>query len=289
MWEAWDIEADYEQQGQEITDLRSLEVVERGPHRAAIRIVRGFRDSTITQEIRLWSNSARIDFRTTLDWHDRRWLLKARFPLAVQADHATFECAFGVIRRPTLRNTTWEAAKFEVAGHRFADISEPGYGVALLNDGRYGHHASGGELGLSLLRSPVSPDPLADEGTQTVTYSLYPHPGDWLEGGVLAEAEDLNQPLRGRQAEVVGERTWTAVQVDGVPLALGAFKVAEDSEDLVLRLYEPRGGRGQAAIRLPEDWSVASEVNLLEEELGAPDLSFRPFQVRSWRLSKPGS
>ena len=113
------------------------------------------------QDIRLWANSARIDFHTRFDWHDRHWLVKARFPLAVRSSRATFETAFGVVERPTHRNTSWDQARFEVPGHRFADLSEPGYGVALLNDGRYGHHALGNELGLSLLRSPIWPDPLA--------------------------------------------------------------------------------------------------------------------------------
>ena len=108
-------------------------------------------------------------FRSTLDQ-----MLKARFPLAILSDSATFECAHGVLRRSTLRNTSWQQAQFEVAGHRFVDLSEQGYGVALLNDGKYGHHAVGSELGLTLLRSPVYPDPLADEGEQGFTYALLP-------------------------------------------------------------------------------------------------------------------
>ena len=131
--------------------------------------------ATIVQTYRLWANSARLDIATDIDWHERRILLKARFPLAVRSDFATFECAHGVIRRPTHRNTSWDTARFEVVAHRFADLSEHGYGVALLNDGKYGHHALGNELGLSLLRSPVYPDPLADEGRQSFTYALYPH------------------------------------------------------------------------------------------------------------------
>ena len=116
-----------------------------------------------------------------------------------------------MIRRPTHRNTSWDAARFEVAAHRFADLSEHGYGVALLNDGKYGHHALGNELGLSLLRSPVYPDPLADEGRQSFTYALFPHAGDWLTGGVLAEAEDLNQPLLCRPVTAGGRRPGRAV------------------------------------------------------------------------------
>src|ERR687892_1363626 len=184
--------------GEEFVADGSIDVVEEGPHRVAVRIARRFRHSEIVQDVRLWSNSPRIEFKTRLEWGDRRWLLKARFPLAIRAGIASFESAFGVVERPTHRNTSWQQAGFEVAGHRFADLSEPGYGVALLNDGRYGHHALGSELGLSLLRSPVWPDPLADEGEQELVYAVLPHAGGWLEGGVLAEAEDLNRPLPAR-------------------------------------------------------------------------------------------
>jgi len=114
VYDAWDIEGDYRKHGEEVA-ADAIEVVEAGGQRGAVRVTRRFRDSVIVQSVRLWANSARIDFATRLDWHDRRTLLKARFPLAVHADFATFECAFGVQRRPTHRNTSWDAAKFEVA------------------------------------------------------------------------------------------------------------------------------------------------------------------------------
>ncbi len=246
-WDAWDIEEDYSRHGEEIP-ASSLAVVETGPHRAAIRIVRRFRNSEIVQTVRLWANSARVEFKTDIDWHDRRVLLKARFPLAVRSDYASFECAHGVIRRATHRNTSWDQARFEVAAHRFVDLAEHGYGVALINDGKYGHHALGNELGISLLRSPIYPDPLADEGRQSFTYALYPHDGDWLTGGVLAEAEDLNQPLICRAVPVDKAQSWTAVAVDGMQLGLSAFKPAEDGSGLILRVYEPAGGRGTVSI-----------------------------------------
>ena len=209
-WDAWDIEAGDLSAGRELRELDSLAVVESGPHRAAIRVERSFRDSTIRQDIRLWANSARIELHTTIDWHERRLMLKARFPLAVRSQTASFETAFGVVERPTHTNTTWEQARFEVAGHRFADLSEPGYGVALLNDGKYGHEARGSTLALSLLRSPVFPDTLADEGTQTFTYALLPHAGSWLDGGVLMEAEDLNRPLLARRVSAARPVSWRA-------------------------------------------------------------------------------
>ncbi len=282
-WDAWELDPDYADEGEEIA-AQTIEVVETGPHRAALRVERTFRDSRIVQHIRLWAGSARIDFATRLDWHDRRWLLKARFPLAVRAPTATFETAFGVVERPTHRNTSWDRARFEVAGHRFADLSEPGGGVALLNDGRYGHHALGAELGLSLLRSPVWPDPLADEGEQELVYGLLPHPGTWLEGGVLAEAQDLNCPLPARAVERGAGASLRPLCVGGPSPALAALKPLEDGGGLVLRVYEPQGARGRVAIGLPDGWSADAQLDLLERELGPPDPELPPFAVRSWRL-----
>ena len=265
LFDAWDIEEDYTAQSEEIVASGPPEIVERGPHRAAIRIARKFRDSSITQTIRLWANSPRIEFKTDIDWHDRRILLKANFPLAIRAETAIFECAHGVIRRPTHRNTPWDQAKFEVAAHRFVDLAEHGFGVALLNDGKYGHHALGNEIGISLLRSPVNPDALADEGFQSFTYALLPHSGDWLTGGVLAEAEDLNQPLLCKIVDAADEATWSAVNIEGVALGLSGLKPAEEGSDLILRTYEPAGARGAAKVTLPAGWEIVEEVNLLEE------------------------
>jgi alpha-mannosidase len=286
VFDAWEVDPDYANEGHDLAPAASIEIVEDGPHRGAIGIEWRYRSSRIRQQVRLWSNSARVEFRTTLDWHDRRLLVKARFPLAVRAANASFETAFGVVERPTHRNTSWDAARFEVAAHRFADLSEPGYGAALLNDGRYGHHALGSELGISLLRSPVYPDPRADEGEQTVTYALYPHRGRWLEGGVLREAQDLNRPLLARRVAATGPASWRPLRLDGLPLGLGALKALEDGGGLVLRTYEPQGARGRVEVTLPSGWDLDAELNLLEDELGPPGIEFSPFRIRSWRLSR---
>jgi alpha-mannosidase len=287
-WDAWDIDVSYTDAAEEVVASASPVAVESGPHRAAVRIERRWRNSRIVQDVRLWANSPRIDFHTVVDWHDRRYLLKARFPLSVRATHATFETAFGVVQRPTYRNTSWDTAQFEVPGHRFADLSEPGYGVAVLNDGRYGHHALRNELGLTLLRSPVWPDPRADEGRHEFTYALCPHAGGWLEGGVLAEAEDLNRPLLARALTAASPSRWSAVDVDGMTLGLGALKVCEDGGALVLRAYEPHGARGRVTLDLPDGWAATAGLDLLERDTGAPNLAFTPFAVRSWLLERTG-
>lgn len=157
-WDAWDIDDGYELANQELGQLEEIRIVETGPLRAAARVARRWRDSRIAQTYRLLAGSRRLDIVTEIDWHERQVLLRALFPVAVRAPHATYETMYGALTRPTHANTSWERARFELSAHRFVDLSEPGYGVALLNDGKYGHSARGNTLGLSLLRSPVYPD-----------------------------------------------------------------------------------------------------------------------------------
>lgn len=284
-FDAWDLEEDYERVGEQAFAAEPITVLESGPERAALEIRRRIANSTIVQSVRLWRNSPRLDFETQIDCRDRQLLLKAVFPLAVRSDHATFECAFGVLRRPTHRNTSWDAARFEVAGHRFADLSETGYGVALINNGRYGYHAKASELGLSLLRSPIAPDATADEGLQTLGYALLPHRGDWASAGVLAEAEDFNRPLLVRAVHARASYVHCFLEARGLPMALGCLKPAEVGPGLVLRVYEPAGARGQVSVVPPPGWHTTAALDLLEEELGPVDDSVRPFEIKTWRLT----
>jgi alpha-mannosidase len=204
---------------------------------------------------------------------------------------------YGVTRRPTHRNTSWDAARYEVSGHRFADLSEPDYGVALLNDGKYGYSAHGNVLALSLLRSPLYPDPGADEGLHIFTYSLFPHPGDWTAAHVVAEAFALNSPLIPIPAAGDGSQGEMDhfLALDGLPLSLGSLKRAEEGEGLILRLHEPHGTRGRATLRFPRPVRQVERINLLEESTWGPTpvlasdgtavhLDVRPFEVVSLRV-----
>jgi alpha-mannosidase len=289
-WDAWDVNASYELEGEELSDAQVVEVVEDGPLRASVRVERRWRGSRVLQTYRLLAGSRRLDVETQLDWHERHVLLRALFPVGVHSDEATFETMYGAVKRPTHRNTSWDATRFEVGAHRFCDISEPGYGVALLNDGKYGHSAKRNVLGISLLRSPLYPDPLTDEGEHRFTYSLFPHPGDWTEAGVAREAFSLNSPL----VAVVNEGTpseYGFVALEGVELGLGSLKRAEDGRGVILRLYEPHGARGSAALRFASGVERAEKVNLLEESEGTVEvqddevlLEVRPFEVLTLRV-----
>ncbi len=297
-YDAWDIEENYESEGEEVGGVEAITVVETGPLRGAVRVRRVWRGSSIEQTYRLLAGSRRVDIVTRIDWHERQVYLQARFPLAVRSHEATYETLYGVVRRPTHRNTSWDAARFEVSGHRFADISEPGYGIALLNDAKYGYSAHSNTLTLSLLRGPLYPDPGADEGAHAFTYSLLPHAGDWTTGHVVDEAFALNSPLiavRAAAGNELPEAAPSFVTVEGLPLALGSLKRAEDGDGLILRLYEPHGNRGRATLRFAQSLQRIGRVNLLEDPVegmspALPDdgqgvhLDVRPFELVSLRI-----
>jgi alpha-mannosidase len=284
-WDAWDVDEDYAEKGERLTGVEAIEVVDSGPARAAVRIVRKFRASTITQTYVLLANSPRLDIETTLDWHDRRVFLRTLTPVATRSERATFECANGVVRRPTHQNTSWDQAMFEAAAHRFIDLSEPGFGVALLNTAKYGHNVRANVLGMSLVRSPIYPDPLADEGLQSFAYALYPHAGDWHEGGVREEAEDLNQPLLTRDVSGLALGTATPLTVAGIPAAMSGLKPAEDGQGLVFRVYEPAGRRGDFTVAA-QGWSAAPVTIMEEPQQRDAALGLMPFEVRGWKLAK---
>jgi alpha-mannosidase len=286
-WDAWDIDEDYEGEGGEVPGASGVEVVEAGPLRGAVRVERRFRGSRITQTYKLLAGSRRLDIETCVDWHERQVLLRALFPVNVRSHEATFETMFGACKRPTHRNTSWDEVRFEVSAHRFSELSEPGYGVALLNDGKYGHSAKGNELGISLLRGPLYPDPFADEGEHRFTYSLFPHPGDWTAAGVAREAFTLNAPLFAVEAqEEALPRAFSLLETEGLELALGSLKMAEDGDAVILRLYEPHGARGESTLRFARPVQKVERVNLLEEVeepvevyQDAVRLTVRPFEV----------
>lgn len=286
-WDAWDVEEDYHLRGEAILAAESITVVERGPHRAAVRVVRRWRHSTIEQTYVLTAGGLRVDVETTLDWHDRRAFLRTLTPVAVRSRTATCECAYGVVERPTHENTSWEKAMFEAPAHRFIDLSEPDFGLALLNDAKYGHSARGNVLGISLVRAPIYPDPLADEGRQSFTYALMPHAGDWRAGGVREEAENLNQPLVTAAAPGAAPGLATPLATAGLPAALSALKPAEDGDGLILRVYEPAGRRGPFSIAPPAGWQTSGPLTILEEPAAdAGETGLKPFEVKSWRLTR---
>jgi alpha-mannosidase len=217
----------------------------------------------------------------------------------VHAARATYEIQYGHVERPTHANTSWDVARFEVCAHRWADLGEPGYGVALLNDCKYGYDIRGNVLRLSLLRSPGWPDPESDQGAHRFSYALFPHAGDLRDAGVVAEAEAFNLPLTAVAAAPAqsGGRPSSAsiVCADRPNVTIEAVKKADVEAALVVRVTEAWGTR--ARVRISTQWPGAgvTRVDLLEREIaelpgvdGTVELELRPFEIVTLKLEHHG-
>jgi alpha-mannosidase len=295
-WSAWDIDLFYEEKPYPVHDIQRWEVVEQGPVRAAIEIVRRAGQSMIKQRICLWRALRRVDFVTEVDWQEREMLLRVLFPLRINSARATCEIQFGSAERPNHRNTSWDWARFEVCAHRWVDLSEGGYGVALLNDCKYGHSLHDNVLGLSLLKSAVHPDPLADKGLHRFTYSLLPHSGDWREGQVVRRAYELNAPLRAVVAGPSGSASplpasYSFLSTPADHVVVETVKVAQDGDGLIIRLYEAHNQRGPVVLNFAQPVRSAVETNVLEEATGPVTVTgnqvrfvVRPFEVKTLRV-----
>lgn len=293
-WEAWDIDFNIDEQRSSIDDVVSISVVETGPVRGTVRVIKKTKRSTITQDISLYRSIPRIDFRTTADWFEKRRLLKVAFPVEVLSRNATYEVQYGAIERPTHQSTSIDRAKFEVPGHRWIDLSEGDYGVSLLNDGKYGFDVLGNRMRISLLRSTMNPDPHADEGRHEFTYSLYPHAGDWREAKTVQRAYELNAPLIAKSAAAhKGElpKTYGFVSVDCPNVVIDCVKKAEDSDATIVRMYEAHGARSRAKLAFAQKPVTVTECDLMEQndvpvEVRGSTVSFsiKPWEIRTFKV-----
>ncbi len=293
-WQNWDIDISYQEKMWEVDRVDKTEILEVGPVRAGIRIHKTFLDSKIIQDVLMYSDIPRIDFRTYIDWKQSQILLKAAFPVDVNAEEATYEIQFGNVERPTHWNTLWDVARFEVCGHRWADLSEGGYGVSLMNDCKYGYDIKDGEMRLTLLKSGIEPNPVADQEEHWFTYSLYPHGGDWKAASTVKAAYSLNVPLRAR---VVGSsagslpKTLSMIRIDADNVMLETVKKAESSDEIVVRLYEFENKRADVKAQFFRELTAVSECDLLENEINpvsqqgsAFSFEIRPYEIKTFKL-----
>ncbi len=302
--DAWDVDQGTFARAVELRQAESIEVVEAGPVRVAVRVVHSFGTSRLTQDIRLTAGSARLEIATEVEWGERHRFLKVAFPIAVRAPSASFEVQFGYVERPTHANTSWDAARFEVPAQRWADLSEPGCGAALLNDCKYGYDVRGSVMRLSLLRGPTWPDPEADRGSHRFSYALMAHDGLASSlrraGSVVEEAEAFNLHLRAVpvNGEGAGARLparASVVEVDGAMVS--SVKRADSGDEIVVRVFEPAGSHGTMSLRLgealPAPAAAVSRTDALERPLadvhvdpaGTAALDLTPFQLVTLKVS----
>ncbi|XP_072242006.1 alpha-mannosidase 2C1 isoform X2 [Leuresthes tenuis] len=289
-WDAWDVMDYHLQTRKPILDVvQPVHVVSAGGLRGSVGFTLRISDkSTITQEIVMDAVCPYIKFNTKVQWAESHKFLKVEFPVRVRSPNATYEIQFGHLQRPTHWNTSWDWARFEVWGHKWADLSEHNFGVALLNDCKYGYSIHKNTMTLSLLRAPKAPDPTADMGTHQFTYAIMPHARSFQDASVIQCAYNLNFPLRLIQCSP-DSVPWSAFSVSTESIILETIKQAEDGKGtLVVRLYESYGSSVKATLRPALSVREAWHCDLLERRDPTQPahitsegiiLSFKPFQI----------
>lgn len=292
-YDAWEWQAYSRETYRSITSLSKVSIVDDGA-RKGIRIVRPYMHSTITQIIWFYDGVSRIDFETVADWHDRHQMLKAAFPVDINSDKATYEIQFGTVERPTHSNTSWDAARFEVCAHKYADISDGGYGVAIMNDCKYGHDIHDGVIQLSLLRSPTYPNPEADQGEISMVYSLVPHEGTLAQTDIAKDAYYLNYPMTAVPAAGDADSVpleFSAVSTNAENVICEVVKQAEKCQDTIIRMYESKNRRTEVLLTLGLPATNVFVCDMMENEIeklnvvdGKLALSLNGFEIVTLKI-----
>lgn len=292
--DAWDINIYYQEKMWEISDVESIEILESGPVRACICLKRKFLDSALKQNIYVYNDIPRIDFATVADWKEKQILLKAAFPVDIHSDKAAYEIQYGNVERPTHWNTSWDYARFEVCAHKWADLSEDGYGVSLLNDCKFGHDIKESVMRLTLLKSATHPNVDADREVHEFTYSLYPHKGGWKEAGTVQMAYELNCPMYAKVEDAhpgTLREEFSMVSVDRDNVVVEVVKKAEDSEAIIVRLYECYNRRTTATLCFFKEIAKAAECDLMENELTEMHMNgnqiafeIKPYEIKTFKI-----
>lgn len=275
-YDAWDISEYYMRKKYFCDGVLSVKSVPNG-----ICVKKKYHFSTIEQTITLVRGSKRIDFATKVDWQEDHTLMRASFPLDVRADYATYDVGFGSVTRPSHGNTSWDRVKFEVCGHKWADLSEYGFGAAILTDSKYGYSCRENVLSVSLLKSAVFPNPVSDIGTHEFTYSLFPHTGDYRSGHVVRESYALNMPLIcvpcGGNGKLPAE--YSGIFCNAENVVAETIKKAEDSDGVIVRLYDAFDAKTDATVTAGFDFEKAYVCDLMENELYALEKNGRSVNV----------
>lgn len=264
-YDAWDIDL-YHLLKKNILKASNIEVVANNNLMATIRFTYVFGTSVLVQDMNVFCDSRRIDFATKVDWKERQQLLKASFDVDIRATEARYDIQFGNVKRPTHWNTSWDMAKFETVAHQWVDFAQRDYGVALLNDCKYGHSIKDKTMSITLLKGGIFPDPTADIGEHIFTYSILPHQCDFIEGGVVEAAWSLNSPIIAIQGNIA-HQTLMEVKSEEV-VVIDAIKKWEDGAGTIVRLHDHTGSNRSISLVPQFDYASWQEVNLMEKPCG---------------------
>lgn len=286
----WDVDIYYTEKYWDVNDVISMEWTECGPVRATLEMERKESNSVIRQKIHFYADSRRIEFETYVDWKEHQTLLKVHFPVNVHTDEATFDVQFGNLTRKVHTNTSWDKARFESCGQKWIDLSEGHYGVSMLNDCKYGHSVKDSDMALTLIKSGIEPNPVADQEEHYFTYAIYPHAEKWQEAKTVEQAYDLNQPA----IAVAGGKPGSLLSkasVDRSNVVLETIKCAESGHGIIIRMYESENALTKTNLVVEGNYNKAFVCNLLEEEEAELELKdgvvcvqLKPYEVVTVKL-----
>lgn len=288
-FDAWNIDIDHLYHYEVIDDLIKFDIKSIGELELELNLSYKYNRSIINQIIKFYSNDRKIEFDTTIDWHENHKLLKVGFDVNVFSNLATYDIQFGNIQRTTHFNSSWDYAKFEVVAHKWVDLSETGYGISLLNDCKYGHSIKDSLMSISLIKCATSPDPYADQGEHNFKYALVPHKGTWQEAEIQAQAENFNNKVYMFNGNS-NLNNKSIFKISANNISIDAIKLAEDGNGVILRVHEYMGMRNSFNITSDFNIKEYSEVNLLEEiqgDLIKSDIIedyITPYQIKSYRI-----
>jgi alpha-mannosidase len=291
--DAWDFTPAIYELPKECFILENTEVLIDGPKKVVKQHYK-YNESTLVQEISLISGSKVLEFNTIVDWKETGKMLRTSFPANVYTNEVACDIQFGNIKRPTHDNTSWDMAKYEICAHKWVDLSQGEYGVALINDCKYGHRVKDNTISLNLLRSTTYPGTDADKAVHEFKYCLYPHTGDYRAGEVVRRAYEVNIPLSvielDNGCDTLNDMS-SFIAVDTDNIIIEAVKKAEDNDDLIVRFYETHGCGTKAKIDFGFEAADVSLVNLIERDVdsnkfdkGSMTLEFGPFEIHTLRV-----
>lgn len=303
-YDAWDIDLFYQEKMREITEITEYTVTRSGTLVLTVHLAWIYQNSSISQDIKFYAESRRIDFETKVDYHEQHQLLKVAFPVDIRSTYATYDIQYGNVRRPNHWNTSWDQARFESVAHRFADLSEHDYGVSLLNDCKYGYDIKDNVIRLSLLKAATHPDYVQDQGEHEFTYSLYPHAGDFVEGKTVQEAASLNVPVCVNHGMAnLPYRSFLSIKETGakekvIPVEIDAIKKAEDGKGIIIRFHEYAGSRQKITLQTGFAMLSWQEADLQERPFGelyessetkkdGISLVLKPYEIKTIYVSLP--
>jgi alpha-mannosidase len=285
-FDAWDIDIFYQEKMREVKDLISKDVSDTNSLCLTVSFKWKYMSSDIEQDMIMYTDNRRIDFKTKVNYREKNQLIKAAFPVNIRSSYATYDIQYGNVRRATNWNTSWDMAKFETVAHRWVDLSESNYGVSLLNDCKYGHDIKDNMIRITLLKGATHPDYLQDQGEHLFTYSLLPHRGSFIEGETAKQAFYLNQPLQIIEGALKYDIT-SFINIDDECVELDAIKLSEDKNYIVLRLHEYTGGTHKVNIDVCFDFDYHVESDLMERPISEHktdkkiSLIFSPYEIKT--------